>query len=207
MDPHILFQETIKHCTVDLSHVRLFTTVSITGREAALLYIGPDRGGREAVAQFQCWLSPWLTDRRRDIADCVGANEIQGACKQIRAFAGPTEVLRALSAWGPLQWSIALHMVGGLATDAKQFAQAYFESAADLLQSVLGITVSPHPFSPNTGPQRPVTANLLYKGLPIGDDLRGLLMWLEPAEQLQLLEQLVFDRIETFPLPFEPLTR
>jgi hypothetical protein len=211
MDPLTLFQEAIRHYKVDLKRVCLFTTASPASirQEVALIYVGPDLPGRQAVAEFQSWLFPWLGERREDIAGLVVASDVMRAYQQVRAFAGPTEVLRTLGALGSLKWAIALHMVGKLTAGYQsQYADAYVEGGSEMMRKVLGITAHPELLIPNTpGPQQPpVTYNLLVKGISIGEPFRGLLMGLEPAEQLQLLEQIVKE-VETFEINlFAPLT-
>lgn len=209
------FEETVKYFGIDLETCRLYCTAQAalapqSKKQCALVYIGPDTSGRQAVADFATWLFPWLEERRRDIARLHRAHDRAGAQQQIRAFAGPTEVLRELGPWGQLAWIFAHLMVSHLATeraDQDRYAQAYFEGAEEMLQAVLGIHANRPVWQLNRGrPTRPVFETLLVLGLPSGDPLKLMLEGLAPDEQLRLLEQLVFGSVDTFRVPFEPLT-
>ena len=210
MNQHTLtpFEEAVRYFGIDLHSVRLYCTAqTLHKQECALLYVGPDQAGREAVAQLASWLFPWLDERRRDITRLHRAHDVAGACEQIRLFAGPTEVLRELGPWGSLGWIFALQMVGGLVEQTTPYAHAYFEGGKEMLGALLGITATSASWQVNAGrPARPACETLLARGLPPGDSLKHLLISLTPDEQMRLLEQLVSGAVDTFRYPFDPLT-
>ena len=203
------FEEGMKHFDIVFDQVRLFTTAkpSLGSQKCALIYTGLDETAQEHIAGFAAWLFPWLEERRTDIARFAKAGEVQRACKEIRLFAGPTEVLRELGYWGSLTSIHADNMVGQLATETHQYSHAYFEGGAELLKVVLGLSAQWQVWQPSTGrPVRSACNTLLVQSLPLGEPLRHLLQSLTESEQMRLLEQIVIGSVDTYRFPFEPLT-